>query len=840
MDYSKWDDIERLFDEALEKPAGERETWLEANCDKDSDIYRGVMAMLKAQTTAGDFLGNSVFEDSTDLLQNMDGADDEYLRGNKKLGSYKLLKKLGFGGMGTVYLAEHSDEHIQRKEAIKVLRAELSQKNFIRRFIQEQQVLSTLEHVGIARLYDAEFTDGGRPWFAMEYVDGLPIDAYCNENSLSVNERLQLFIDVCEAVHYAHRNLIVHRDIKPSNVLIDGNGIPKLLDFGIAKLLSDNKNSVAPQTQTGRHWVTPQYAAPEQIKEEPTSVSTDVYALGTLLHKLLVGVTPFNKKNTSTREMERQICDETPTLPSIAAARLNESGKASKVLKGDLDTIMMKALRKEPGRRYKSLETFIDDIRRYLNRLPVQARRDTIAYRSKKFTSRHRISLITTAVIALLITGFAIFHVKQINQERNRAQVAAKKAKTVTEFIIDLFQQANPLNVKNKEKVAATLTLLKPASRQVLTKLDNQPEIQAKLLYKFGVLYHKLGRPDLAKPMLKHSLAIRRSLFNSPNKKVATTLHAYGMLIADISPVKLAAKYLKKAAQARRKLYEGDHPKLAKSLLLWARYLPLDNPKKQILFEKAMDMYRRLYGRRSAEVAEAIYTYHLLGYSSATQKGLIRAFRKVLSIQKEQLGIMNFHTASTMHDLGLKLKGKKALSLLKKSYQIGLQTKGLKNKSVRIMGINVAATFYEREQYEDAAPILQHIMMYSRNLLPDSSEGIAFISYWYGRNLAKLQQFKKAEASLRKALAIYKQLSPPNIHAWRVQNILGKFLIQWGHYREAEKELLENYTFLKEYVGIENRYTQTAIKLLAQLYDKWNKPQKAAQYRKLLAEDNES
>lgn len=838
MDNIKWEDIEHLFWGALNEPEKEREAWLKANCTEGSDVYNEVAAMLKSHTTKDNFLKDTVTEFAPELLGSMKKEGSKPFQNIKNLGPYKIFKKLGHGGMGAVFLAEHTGHQIERQVALKVLRPGFDEQSIHRRFIQEERVLSSLEHPGIARLYDAGVTNDGRPYFSMEYVEGISIDRYCQENNLSLKQRLQLFKKVSEAVQYAHRKLVVHRDLKPSNILVKKNGVPILLDFGIAKLLTDEKGITSTITSAGHRWMTPEYASPEQIKEEPVSISTDVYALGALLYKLLTGTPPFRFGDITTREMEQIICDEMPQLPSEVVANLNKEDELVKKLKGDLDIIILKALRKEPERRYRSVDAFIDDIERHINHLPVLARPDTLKYRTKKFFERNRIAIVSTAAAFLLVAAFVVFYTVQITRERNHAQAAAKRAEAITAFTTGIFKQVDPYNPGNENQVAAALTLLKPASRRVFTTLKNQPEIQADLLFKFGELYQDLGRYDLAKPLLLQTLSIREAYFGYVNENVAATLHAYGEFVAKVEPDS-AATYFKQAVQIRRKLYKGDNPKVAESLLQWARYLPYNHPKKQKLYKQAIAMYRRIYGRRSLEVANAIYEYYIMGYGSEDQKEIIEAFRKVIAIHREHHKEVDLGTAIAMHNLGLAINDlKKGLALLKQSYEAGLNTAGLENKAVRQMGMNVAATFYENGKYKAADSLLQILMAVSYKMLPDSSNRIAYTLYWYGRNIMAMGQLKKAEKILRKALNIYAGLPLNNNKVWRVQRELGACLTKQGRYREAEQALLESYPLFKEAYGNKNPLTQIAIRHLVHLYEAWDKPKKATRYRKLLTQGN--
>jgi eukaryotic-like serine/threonine-protein kinase len=398
-----WEQVKRILAASLELKPEARPSYLDSACEGDADLRREIESLLAAHDDAGDFIENSAL------------ADD--LPG-ERVGHYRVIRELGQGGMGRVYLAERADEQFQQRVAIKLIKRGMDSDSVLRQFRNERQILAGLQHPNISRLLDGGLTAEGRPYLVMEFIEGEPIDEYCVDRKLGTRERLELFQQVCAAVQYAHQRLIVHRDIKPSNILVSADGIPRLLDFGIARILTPDRIE---RTATVERRLTPEYASPEHVRGEPITTSSDVYSLGILLYQLLTGERPYHVEGVSYRDLAVAICETQVPAPST---RVSQS-VLRRQLEGDLDNIVLMALRKEPDRRYASVEQFSEDIRRHLNGLPVIARKDTIRYRAVKFTSRHRIAVAAALLAGLsLIAGAAaaVWQASLAGTERNRAE----------------------------------------------------------------------------------------------------------------------------------------------------------------------------------------------------------------------------------------------------------------------------------------------------------------------------------------------------------------------------------------------------------------------------------
>lgn len=402
----RWKQIEAMFEQAFELPLDQRPAFLQSSCDGDEELRREVQSLLDSHSRAGSFIDRPSLFGASDSCDEREGV---VARG-QLIGSYRVVEALGHGGMGAVYLGERADAQYQKRVAIKLIKRGMDTDSVIRHFRNERQILANFDHPNIARLLDGGANEKGLPYCVMEYVEGIPIDKYCDAHRRSIRERLKLFREVCAAVSYAHRHGVIHRDIKPSNILISSDGVPKLLDFGIAKALQQSDGSEATATMTLDRPMTPEYASPEQVRGERVTPATDIYSLGVVLYQLLTGEQPYRLQTRTPKEISRVITEQEPMRPSTAVAKRDGNSKSkignSKSLKGDLDNIVLMALRKEPERRYQSVEQMSDDIRRHLEARPVLARKDTIAYRATKFVRRN--PALAGAAAACLFLAFAV------------------------------------------------------------------------------------------------------------------------------------------------------------------------------------------------------------------------------------------------------------------------------------------------------------------------------------------------------------------------------------------------------------------------------------------------
>jgi serine/threonine protein kinase len=480
MTPDRWRRIEEIFHAALDRAPEDRGPFLDQACGTDTELRAEVESLLAENVS--DAILQAPIQRAAESVTRTEDA-----RIGQRFGFYRITGLIGQGGMGAVYRGGRDDDEYRKQVAIKLVKRGMDTDSLLRRFRYERQILASLEHPHIARLLDGGTTDDGLPYLVMEYIGGQPITKYCDAISLTIPERLRLFLKVCEAVGYAHQNLVVHRDLKPGNILVTGDGAPKLLDFGIAKLLTaDPESDDTPNTATSVHLMTPDYASPEQVRGGAITTATDIYSLGAVLYELLSGERAHRFQSHAPSEIERVVCDTDAEKPSAAAARTGApTAKLRKHLAGDLDNIVLMAMRKEPKRRYSSVEQFAEDIRKYLDGRPVIARQDTFGYRSAKFVQRNRVAVASAAVIAVTLVGGIAMTTYQAQRAGRRFDQVRRLANTVLFNLSDQIG-ALPGSTEARETVARTgLEYLDSLAAEA----SDDPELQLEL----AEGYHRLA-----------------------------------------------------------------------------------------------------------------------------------------------------------------------------------------------------------------------------------------------------------------------------------------------------------------------------------------------------------
>jgi non-specific serine/threonine protein kinase/serine/threonine-protein kinase len=503
----RWQQIKTVFHAALEREPGEREAFLDQACHDDVELRREVESLLASHDEASGFIEMPALAVAPTLLT----ASQPQSADSRRIGPYQIIREIGRGGMGSVYLAVRADDQFRKRVAIKLIRRGMDSDDILRRFRNERQILAALDHPNIARLLDGGTTDDGLPYFAMEYIEGQSLTDYCDTRKLNTIERLKLFRAVCAAVHYAHQNLIVHRDLKPGNILVTADGMPKLLDFGIAKLLNPEMGSqtIAP-TATMIRLMTPDYASPEQVRGETITTASDVYALGVILYELLTGHHPYRIAMSTPQDIERVVCEQEPERPSqVKGKSEKEKGKSSigesllpftfylfpsaaKRLWGDLDNIVLMAMHKEPQRRYASAERLAEDIRRHLDGLPVIARPDTFGYRAGKFIRRNKLAVTAAALILLTLLGGVIatlWQARVAHAERAKAERRFNEVRALANSFMFEFHDA----IKDLPGATKARELVVKRALEYLDRLAKESGYDPLLQRELATAYEKVG-----------------------------------------------------------------------------------------------------------------------------------------------------------------------------------------------------------------------------------------------------------------------------------------------------------------------------------------------------------
>jgi eukaryotic-like serine/threonine-protein kinase len=637
---------ESIFDAALELPLADRREFVARECGSDGVLHAQVSALLSAHERAGGILE----AEAADLLPTE--------RRPERLGAYRVVREIGRGGMGVVYQAERDDGQFSRRVAIKVLRA-ADDHGLHQRVLAERQILAALDHPHIARLLDGGIDGDGRPYLVMEHVDGLPIDVYCERMRLTVAERLRLFAVVARAVAYAHRNLIVHRDLKPSNILVTADGTPKLLDFGIARLLNPGLGGVAAQTLQGGLEFTPEYASPEQLRGEPLSTQSDIYSLGVLLYELLTGRRPFSGRNLA--ELIPRVCDDDAERPServqrdeeialhdgharsiraegVARAMHATPQRLGRMLRGDLDAIVATTLRKERRNRYASADLLVEDVERYLEARPVLARPAGVGYTLLKMVRRHRISALSLAgALAALMagTGAALWQAQVAREERDRAALAHAEAERVAEFVLGLFESAAP-EAGNGGEITARDLVQRGVRR--IDALQDRPAVQASLLAVLGRVLESMADYEPAQQLTERALALLEA--EGDGLGVARLHYQRGGILRRRGEYAAAEQAFLRARDLQVRLLGAGHPDLGPTYHDLARmsvYLG-DMQEAQRRADEAYEIQRTSLG----ETHPATLQSRLLAGVIQRRRGMVddaeRTIRAVIALRPQAVG----------------------------------------------------------------------------------------------------------------------------------------------------------------------------------------------------------
>ena len=852
--------IDALFDAALDQPVEQRKAFLDREAP-DGPIREGVDRLL--ESTDGiedtvDLAGGALI----DVYQSI-SADlrPEPAKPGDRIGPFQVVRELGRGGMAAVYLAERADGQLEQKVALK-LSQHIASEVTLQRFHQERQILASIEHPGIARLIDAGLADGGRPYFAMEVVDGETIDVFCDRHRLTVAERLKLFIEVGQAVEAAHRALVVHRDIKPANVMVSSEGRVKLLDFGIAKLLDEQ---AAPAiTATSSVVMTPDYASPEQYLGEPVTTASDVYQLGLLLYELLVGRPPYRVSTLSPMDAMRAVCEDEPTRPSIQLRRISTSATSSlekdpdlgltladrrratvealsRELKGDLDTIVLKALRKEPERRYGSAAELVADIEHYLAGRPVSARGDSLTYRGRKFVLRHRLGVAMGLISMLVLVGQLVFYTGRLQEERNTAQSEAARARRaqaeaesarlqseqsrdeaqeVVAFLQSLFAGSES-GLQNASEISAR-ELLDRGTQRIREDLEHRPLTRARLLATIAEVSRRIGLFEEAEAAAKEAADLRLEELGERHADTAESLHELAAIYRTRGKLDLAEPLYWRVLEIRRSLGQTEglvYWRLLRSLAL----LELDRGR----FEQAEAFFRELRESLDSLPPEQQADFHnnygnLLNAQGRYQEAE-KVHRQALELRIEMFGPDHLDVSSSYNNLAIIVdrlgRTQEARDLQLKSLRIKEKVLGPSAAGVASTLVNLSTLERDVGYPERARGHLRRaIEIMSKELGPNAPR----LANAY-TNLASLDLqddlYDQAELNFQRALEIRRaSLGDDHRDVGAAYLNLGEVYRHAGRAEQSEQAYLKSIDILQRAVGAQHPYYGYAWASLGKLY----------------------
>jgi serine/threonine protein kinase/tetratricopeptide (TPR) repeat protein len=808
---SRWQQIQSLFQELVDMDGAARSVHLDKSCGSDSDLRLSVQSLLTFDGAGEDPFLNAIGAAAESLL---DEHRDRLI--GTRVGPYRVVSILGYGGMSTVYRGERDDSQYHQTVAIKVLQHAAVHPRLRSRLHSERHILATLDNPSIARLIDSGDLEDGTPYLVMEFVDGESIDVYCDSRTLFIRERIELFIAVCGAVHYAHRNLIVHRDIKASNIFVTEEGAPKLLDFGIAKLLApESLSHTLPVTRLQERILTPENAAPEQVLGRPITTATDTYSLGVLLYLLLTGRSPYRLLSYSQLQLERAICMDDPTRPSqmvvsklkgesdIDRSRITDRRGLSPQrlrarLSGDLDAIVAMAMRKEPDRRYTSVEALAEDLRRHLAGQPVRARQGDWRYNTAKFLRRNLLPVMATASLfvgLVIIAGVTLWQNHRIGLARDATAQERDRAQEVSAFMVDVFSRADPFMAQGREDTAKDL--LAQGADKIKANVNLQPEVRAQLLESIGLADRRQGLSETAIPLFDQAVNIRREARPVDNRRLAAALANLAQAQTD------AGRFVGAEENIQQALYlsqYGDAPPSAETADILVQYghfllnVKSDPERAGNLFTKALGIYRSVPGDQHLAIALTLS-------SLATPAIWSGDFVNAEQYQREGLNLLRSTVSHNYPDYATSLEGlgyiltergkfDEAEQILNEALQVERGDFGADNQRVASIEANLG-TIYQREGNPVRAMAVTEdaLRIITARLGPTHYQVGYYLDALANLNLIA-GNLSAAENHARQALAIYAQSLPArHLYVAATRHLIGEVFLRRGQFAAAEIEL---------------------------------------------------
>ncbi len=865
---NRGDACRRIFDDllarALDVPTPARIDFIETNCD-DLKLRAELIELLAKEAELGEFL-----ERPEGLALRSDGRESspaetvsfvKSLALPETIGPFRILKVLGEGGMGVVYLAEQ-DEPVKRELAVKVVRADLTAAGVGERFMAERQALARLSHRYIAQMYEAGATEQGFPYFAMELISGEPITAYSDRRRLSIEERLSLFVQVCEGVQHAHQRGLIHRDLKPTNIMVsevDGRPVPKLIDFGIAKALDRPLTDVTQLTEHGTVG-TPAYMSPESLGldgEVDVDTRTDVYALGVILYELLAGVRPYDLIGANAAQIVQRMMSEEVPRPSVRVSALDEDERLAVAanrhqehslaqrLAGDLDWITARATARKRERRYGSATELAADIVRHLRHEPVEASPPSIGYRLGKLVRRHRASAVA-ALIALmaLVLGVVGLSVGLVRAQRaeTEARQEAENAKQISDFLISAFRAQ-----KADQSLGKTITareILDAAAARIETELTGQPGVQGRLATVMGEVYASLGLFESAKEVLEKGLAwLRKAHGKEEHSDIADSLENLGVIELNLDHHESAVELGGQALAMKRRLYGDLHHEVIASLdwLAEAKSEQGDNEIAESMWREALASSREL-GPDDAATAKLLNNLGILLARQPSRLAEAEEYhRQALAIRRHVLEPQNPYLAHSLFNLGFVFKRQGDLESAEKNIREAveiLRNAHGENHYITAQGyVGLAQILLEKGKLEESERLYRKAVVLARSIYGYENTKTASYMRVLAYCLCQAGKLDEAESLAREVLAVVSRISDADgLSVADAKTTLAECLTAKGMFIEAEPLVLEAFLIYRQIRGDDYVRTTQARDALVALYEAWNKPGEAEKYRAVLSQ----
>lgn len=746
-----------------------------------------------------------------------------------RVGPFEIDHAIGAGGMGAVYRARRVEGGFEQVVALKVMAGAHPGPDAYRQFQRERQLLSRLSHPGIAHLIDGGMTEDWRPWFAMELIDGLPIDRYAREKRLSVDQRLALFLQVCSALEYAHGRLVLHRDIKPSNILVTPDGQVKLVDFGLGQTLVElEPDEHNPLTQTAARWLTPDYASPEQVRGEAVTVASDVYQMGLLLYRLLCDCPPYQVHRDNALEMLRTICEQEPVRPS-QQWRLapddadreegfpHRSERMPRLLQGDLDNIVLTALAKDPANRYAGVAELAEDVRRHRDHRPVRARAGTRRYRLGKFVRRYRVAVTTAAIVFIMISaGLVTIAIQAVDlaEERNRALAQAEENARLTEVLTGMVQIAN-VDAAGIEQITTVGDRLAQYLDHVRTELADEPETRLHLLEVIGEAYEKLRDWPPAAEVFEEAWLLAQALLGAHDERTLKLQAQLAQALASIGDWDRAEDLLDELESFYLDHYGPDDVRLAEVLFarayLYEVRLPAGHQRRQGTHEQfahALEIWAAVHEPPHEDLARGL---HFLGLSHPDRERGIEYMRESLQMSKEVLGEEHGMVARRKNDLALQVLARgdmdQAIELIRRASELHAVAWGETHPQTLSMMSNLAGILQRAGEYEEAIEVYQRTHALTRLVVDDDAMQMAFIANGMAMAMRESGQVAESEPWFREAVRVTAVNESP-LEGVARGNFAGA-LIALGRPDEARAELELALVLNTEHFGADHARTET-------------------------------